>query len=204
MSKELHNWERGSTYETPEEGGRGLSETEWSAGYEEILGFDAKELEGKKVLDLGSGAKERLSKDLQDRGIGVDLVAVNPDLVDWFARTDIVRESHWEKKSVAAVGQALPFEGDTFDEVLALASVSWYTSPEDEGKQEAAKLWASEIVRVLKEGGKARIYPVSKGDEQNEHPFRDIFSGLGVQIEIEEWTPGQKRAIITKQVEFQD
>ncbi len=205
MSNKPYDWTHGSSYFGPEERGRGLKQTEGSEGYEETLGFKAEDLEGKKVLDLGSGPKERLSKDLQNRGITVDLVAINPDLGIWStARRDLIIEPYWEKKSIAAVGQALPFKTGTFDEVLALYSVSWYTSPEDDENEEAAKLWAKEIVRVLKKGGKARIFPVSKWPKRDEQRFRDIFTGLGVEITINELDSGLKRAIITKQVGIQE
>src|SRR3989344_1509936 len=56
--------------------------------YKELLGIPIEELEGKTVLDLGSGLTERFAKEMITKEVNV--VSVNPDLTLKFAR-DLIK-----------------------------------------------------------------------------------------------------------------
>ena len=55
------------------EGGRGLDE------YENILGFDRSEFQGKIVLDLGAGPELKFAKDLHEYDINATVTEFSPD-----------------------------------------------------------------------------------------------------------------------------
>jgi len=101
-------------------GGRDL------ADYKEFLGFDERHLAGKTVLDLGSGSQEKLTKDLKEAGVEANVISLNPDYSLKKYRRVINNQDDWQKKSVAAVAQALPFKDASFDVVLGLESVTMY------------------------------------------------------------------------------
>jgi ubiquinone/menaquinone biosynthesis C-methylase UbiE len=184
-------WEMGTTYEPPEEGGKSLED------YEKILGISKESLEGKMILDLGSGEMEKLSKDIKKEGIEAEVISLNPDYsIDPFLRKNTEKEDS-QKMSLAAIGQNLPFKDSTFDLILAMESVSRYSSPSK--NLEDAKFWANEIVRVLKNNGEARLWPIielnkkypNKEVDKNKKLISDEFvkyiQELGVKVRIESW-----------------
>lgn len=152
-SENWRKWERGSTFNTAaSESGQDLK------SYEETLGFNRKELQGLTVLDLGSGATEKFSRELKQAGIEVNVISLNPDYTQKHAR-DMAREkSDWQGKSVAAIAQELPFKNQSFDRVLGMNSVTLYSNPRQ--NSEATRRWLNEIVRVLKPGGEAKVGPI--------------------------------------------
>lgn len=153
MIKHEKDWVKGSTLSTAEaESSHGLLR------YETELGFNRKELEGKTVLDLGSGAVENFSRELKKSGIKSNVISLNPDYLFKEVREMAINKPDWQKKSVAAVAQELPFQDNSFDFVLALNSISLYANPRQ--NKEATRLWLNEIKRVLKSGGKAIISPL--------------------------------------------
>jgi ubiquinone/menaquinone biosynthesis C-methylase UbiE len=139
-------WFEGTTNMSVPKEGRGLEE------YEKSLGFRRDEIIGKVVLDLGSGPTERLSREMKEHNLGATVISLNPDYKDQDFRAPAVENSAWQKASVAALGQALPFADSSFDEVLALYSVSHYVDHMDDVLRE--------IYRVLKPDGVARIAPI--------------------------------------------
>ena len=54
-------------------GGRGI------ATYEKQLMFDRKDLEGKKILDLGAGPEVKFAKELGESGINAEVISLSPD-----------------------------------------------------------------------------------------------------------------------------
>lgn len=138
--------------------------------YEEYLGFKLEELKGMKVLDLGSGYHETFSKEAAKKG--VEVVSLNPMLKEEKFRKSVKEKNpihkfknlfssqKWQKRSVAALAEALPFKEDSFDKVLASFSVPYYTVRTEE---EYLKVF-SEALRVLKPGGEAIFYPLSEKD----------------------------------------
>jgi ubiquinone/menaquinone biosynthesis C-methylase UbiE len=174
-------WIEDTTKETRPIGGRSLGE------YEKFLGFQRDELSGKTVIDLGSGPTERFSRELKESGIDVNVISINPDYKSEKQRKEIVTNPEWQKKSVAAIGQELPFQDNSIDEVLGLYSVSWYADTEFEQV-------LPEVYRVLKPGGVARIGPfiaerLSKDFEKN---WKRILSETNLHMEEtdERWEEG--------------
>ena len=84
------------------------------------------------------------------------MISVSPDF-KWGISNTMQEEGFQENQTtqVAARVQALPFPDETFDCELALFSVPMYLPPIEE---EYVK-YLNEIVRTLKHGGTAYIYP---------------------------------------------
>ena len=171
----------GTTENTGSLEGRSLFE------YEQTLGFQKKDLSGKTVLDFGSGPTERLSRELKDNNIDANIISVNPDYKTKRYRDQVTTSPDWQKKSVAAVGQELPFLDNSFDEVLALYSVSSYV--DDRFDQVLL-----EIYRILKPGGTARIAPfmAERLSKNFEKTWKKILPGVNLRIEEcdEHWEEG--------------
>jgi len=148
---------KNSIEEGPEEG-RSLEK------YEEILGFKKEDLEGKVVLDLGSGPGARFAKDLERSGVRAEVVSLSPDYVDERHRKLLKitlserlkklvgLEEVNQKANIAATAENLPFKDESFDKILALFSVSSWSASR-------YKQWLPEIMRILKSGGDVRIGP---------------------------------------------
>ncbi len=142
--------------------------------YENELGFQAKELTGMKVLDLGSGYHETFSKEAAMKNI--EVFSLNPNLKRQEFRDSAKRNSpndsvpqkifnvikplHWQKKSVAGLGQELPFRNNSFDRVFANFSVPYYARKTE---NEYTKIF-TEAIRVLKPSGEAVFFPLSQND----------------------------------------
>jgi len=91
---------------------------------------------------------------------------------------------------VAAIGQELPFPNASFDRVLGLFSVTRYTRPEE--NKEAALRWAMEVVRVLRDGGEARLGPIYLDKQYTREVYTDIADEIqraGATFELEEFGP---------------
>lgn len=130
------------------EGGRGLSE------YENILGFDRSELQGKIVLDLGAGPEVKFAKDLRESNINATVTEFSPDFFYKEFR-EMANQSFASVNKVAGLGQSLPFKDNSFDVVIALHVLDHL---EILGKEVYLR-FINEIGRVLTKGGKAYIGP---------------------------------------------
>lgn len=121
--------------------------------HEELFGFKAEELEGKKVLNVGAGDTD-LEAELEERGIKPQLVA-NVDIgYSSKAKNILFRGLNAPQNAVAADMKELPFKEETFNKIFCLWSLSWLENNED-------KLCAlKEMLRVADDGGEINIYPV--------------------------------------------
>lgn len=137
----------------------------------------------KVVLDNGSG-NGGLSKECAARGIPTKIVSLNPSpKTDYtfgggrepekkhtkvLAKYDFpdidsenMQKAH-DKFAVAAIDQELPFRDEVFDVILDDRAFFYYARIDQEGppyskiKIEAFKQGVSELIRVLKKGGKLR------------------------------------------------
>lgn len=159
--------------------------------YEGYLGFKREDLKGKVVLDLGSGETELFSRDLKRAEIDADVIALNPDYSIKRFRKTVEKIPDWQRKSVAAIGQELPFNDGVFDRIFGLYSVTVFSDPHPQfGNPEAAKRWLAEIMRVLKPGGEARLAPISAFNEKEirEGKYGDLIEKLkeqGLEVKIE-------------------
>lgn len=114
--------------------------------YESELGFNRTELEGKCVLDLGSGLSNKLDTDIQAVGIHATVISLSPDLKDSKYR-EVIDE---KRLSVAGLGEQLPFRDECFDEILSMYSLAYYSEAN-------YKIWIPECLRVLKKNGILRV-----------------------------------------------
>jgi ubiquinone/menaquinone biosynthesis C-methylase UbiE len=176
-------WVKDTTQAMRKPGGRDL------ADYKEFLGFDERQLAGKTVLDLGSGSQEKLTRDLKEVGIEANVVSLNPDYSLKKYRRIINNQEDWQKKSVAAVAQSLPFKDGAFDIVLGLESITMYEDAAE--KPDSAKSWAMEVARVLKPGGEARLGEILgiKGETNNNawQELIKLLEDLGLEAKIEQF-----------------
>lgn len=174
--------------------------------YERILGFNRHELQNKTILDLGTSPSDRLAKDLKKEGVNATVIGLSPDLMNLIPN-EIQPPGHmrdeWNRLGVTGIAQAMPFRDASFDKVLGLYSVTWKAAD----YPEQVKAWVSEIGRVLKPGGDARVGP-SYSDRRT--AMGDDFANLkeyakiaGLDIEIQEQCIVLKRPQIVQNQEEQ-
>ena len=137
--------------------------------YESYLGLKREDLDGKDVLDLGSGETEKFSRELKEAGINANVIPLNPDASMERFRKKLEATPGYQGKTVAALAQKMPFKDESFDEILGLYSVTVHAAPAE--NMQVAKQWMSEIIRLLKPGGEARLAPVEPFAE-NEQAVR--------------------------------
>lgn len=163
--------------------------------YVELTGFPMEELKGKKVLDIGSSSTQKFAHEAAKHNITV--VSLSPDLrmenyrkilenyknnkgkMDQLRRK--TRGHKWKKLAVAAVAEHLPFQDNSFDAEVGLMSITnyWLTI-------EHYKEGFTEIIRTLKPGGKAYLYPITSEFYFSEdfHKMLDSFSdSANIRIE---------------------
>ena len=154
--------------------------------YKRELGFHEEALQGKLILDLGSGPNEPIANSKRLKELGGNVVSLSPDYKLPEYRDGAVRHPTWNNISVAGIGQELPFADNTFDRVWALTSVTFYGDPQD--VPDAEKYWGPEVCRVLKPGGEARLAPVLLTDEISSKLYKNLVESLrklGVMARIE-------------------
>lgn len=127
------------------DGGRDL------ATYEKQLMFDRKDLEGKKILDLGAGPEIKLTKELKKSGINAEVISLSPDFSEK-KYAGKVKTLFPDSKLVAGVGQTLPFSNESFDRIFAFHVDEHIT-------REMFFGFISEMARTLKDGGEAKLGP---------------------------------------------
>ena len=135
------------------------------ASYKEFLGLPIEDLRGKLVLDIGSGYSGRFAREAAKEGINV--IAFNPELKSGLAiqglnkkvLPGILDKVKVEKiNAVAGIAQEMPFKDNSFDAEVALFSVP-HCMPKYKSEY---KLMFDEILRTLKPGGQAFIFPMNE------------------------------------------
>jgi len=133
--------------------------------YCRYFNFTPEELKGKKILDIGSGKKETFSKEAAK--YGAEVVSISPELRRWYKRKRLkgwlISDSEWQRRSIAARAQKLPFKDNYFDIITAVYSIPHY-SPSHQDTYVSIQ----EMLRVLKKGGKVYIAPINDGKDINE------------------------------------
>lgn len=130
--------------------------------YLSFLGISLDNL-GQKVLDLGSGTNELFSREASKYDI--EVVSLNPALINpgmaEAARKTTTSGLESQGRSVAGIIEHLPFKDYSFDSVVSVVAIPFYL------KQDPSVLSESfqEIVRVLKNDGKAFMSPIPRKDK---------------------------------------
>ena len=136
-------------------GGRDLD------SYLRLLEIPLEDLKGKKILDLGSGKRLKLADDLKEKNIDAEVYSFSPIFAETPARATaaLVAEPDSYEKTVAGMGEALPYADESFDRVIALHVFEYV----DEAERRSA--FVLEVCRVLAPGGIAYIGPLHGGEE---------------------------------------
>lgn len=171
------NWKKGT-----------ITEFDWDSTlehYEHLLGFDRRSLEGKTILDLGTSPSDKLARDIRDAGIHATVISLSPDFQDESISNYPTLPKGWKGNRVAGIAQTLPFKNESFDMILGAYSVTWAAST----FPEQIKAWVSEIGRVLKPGGEARVGPnygpSSYSTGKNFEKMKEWARNFGLDIEID-------------------
>jgi ubiquinone/menaquinone biosynthesis C-methylase UbiE len=170
------SWEKDSIDKGPERG-RSLED------YERMLGFEREELRGKTILDLGAGPEGRLGQDIHmdwESKLDLKIISLSPDFAHKkyeFVESPIPGSEKQQslENPTAGLAEQLPFTDKSFDETLALYSVSQYA-------EENFKMWIPEICRTLKDNGIARIGPFIKNKHRQE--IEELIQNLGYRSEF--------------------
>ena len=135
--------------------------------YCNMFGFEPEDLAGKKILDVGSGRREKFSK--QAAEYGAEVFSISPTLAEKQSRREaqsiylIFRNPKWQRRSVAAQAQEIPFKDKSFDMVTALYSVPYYLerNAEDDDLESRDEYHQAlkEMTRVLADGGRLFMAP---------------------------------------------
>ncbi|MFZ2969975.1 MAG: class I SAM-dependent methyltransferase, partial [Minisyncoccia bacterium] len=120
---------------------------EVAAAYDFTLEEFRETLEGKKVLDIGSGRSE-LSREAEENNINTDIVSL-----------DVSRDALAESgtySGVAAMGEKMPFSDEKYDLVTAIYSIPYWAN-----SAKSAEDFMRESLRVAKKGGEIYITPIT-------------------------------------------
>src|SRR3989344_646111 len=133
--------------------------------YHDFLGFDIEGLAGKRILDVGGGSAIVA---IGAEKLGAEVITLDPRADPMMRPGSMLPEEmeHYEQslsddRLVCAAAQDLPYEDGSFDMVIAVMSVPIYL-PDIESERD---LVITEMARVLKPNGVARVYPVVRGGE---------------------------------------
>lgn len=150
--------------------------------YEQYLNFPTEKYFGGKVLDIGAGYGERFN--IEAASEGVEVISLNPELKREGAREmreEIMESKHADlAESIAGLAQELPFKNGTFDGVTSLCGVPRYLERSLAEYRQAF----SEIMRVLKPGGQAYIYPIDHEKVEGEDVI-ELVEGIDQVSEVE-------------------
>jgi SAM-dependent methyltransferase len=165
-------------------GGRDLVE------YEKQLMFNRNELKKKSVLDLGSGPEVKLAKELFDAGITTEVVSVSPDFSNeqYYNRA---KKAFPEAKIIAAFGENLPFNNNSFDVEFA------FHVYEHINIEQFFKI-VGEMARTLKPGGKAIFGPMV--NEFEWRPYDAILKNNELNNKLLEMNVVAEKEIIPEEI----
>lgn len=125
----------------------------------EDLGLSEDELQTKKILLVGPGVWRYLAREAKEKGFDAEFIdpiyrlrhgVMDPEIKD--------PETGWgvakDPRAIAGVAEMLPFSNESFDFVLAHASIPEYSTSTGNALKAL-----SEMIRVLKPQGNLRAYP---------------------------------------------
>lgn len=132
------------------------------AAYEALLNLTEQELENADILDLGAGVSEQFKHGLEEKKIKARVFSVNPMAGPETRKAKAVRSMSGKEKVIAAVAQDLPFKNKSFDLIISLAAIPLWLPATDIDFEKTF----FEIDRILKDGGKAKLFPVWSKEDQ--------------------------------------
>jgi ubiquinone/menaquinone biosynthesis C-methylase UbiE len=140
----------------------------------EKLDLSEAELRGKKILDIGSSRHAKFAREAESKDI--EVISLNPELaIEKVGLKRAIKETAEQKglPGVAALAQELPFPDNTFDLEVSLYGVPGYL-PKFVSEYQLA---FQEIIRTLKPGGEAKLFPISDKLAGTEE-FKSLLAGL--------------------------
>jgi len=158
--------------------------------YKDLLGADVRGLQGKTVLDAGSGCGAFVD-DCNNKG--VDVIGMDPHYMNIPLRKEKGKEiPKSTKNKMAGVCETLPFKDKVFDLVLSCYASFYYllNNYEDDVKVRriAAKLMFEEAFRVLKVGGQARIGEECCETEEDILFFKEVLTDISKTNPALDWS----------------
>lgn len=157
------------------------------------LEIQTDELEDKNgiILDLGAGAAQNLAKDIRELNLNVKVISVDPRL----ALTQAVElglpggSSQTRKRgkinpevgSLAAYSDNLPFKDNSFEDIYAFYSVPFYLE-----NQEEIQKTLTEMIRVTKNKGEIRAFPILKEQVSYVRSFLSQKEGIDYELKLKE------------------
>ena len=155
--------ERESIHRGPE-GGRNIER------YEQELDRDFNNLQGKRVLEIGSGSELRFANGLKAKGIEVEVISLSPAFADVAERERAL--AHGAGTILAGEAEHLPLPDTSVDAVISLHVAEHLT-------EEKFLALIRETVRVMRVGASADIAPVYDMEFYPNHIIPDLQEQLG-------------------------
>ena len=147
--------------------------------YLDDLGLSEADIKNKRVLDVGAGARTFASHCIRT-GINREIYSLKPRIGETYPEeekeiTAIIGEKEKKEidsKTVKAVMENMPFKDQSMDLVLAENAMPGFDSEKGEEMRSSVQNSFDEIIRVLKPGGEARLYPIYLNEcEQSRRPL---------------------------------
>lgn len=152
------------------------------------LGLSERDLRGKRVLDIGAGARLFASR-CHKKNIDADIYSLDIDVDDDWDRQ--IHEHVWsdevrrniDSRTVQADYRQLPFRTESFDLVVAHCSVPGGVK-DLEYYESGLENTLAEMCRVIKPGGEVRIYPIiGKRHGPDDQMFKESLERILKNIE---------------------
>lgn len=121
-----------------------------------FLHLALEDLKNKKILDLGSGKYQTFARQLKEKCKDVEIICFDISFASKTRRVDKQLSYQQQKQPLSLLAGEfidLPFKDDSFDYVLSLYSLNYLKN------FEACVAALSEILRVVKPGGRVHIFP---------------------------------------------
>jgi hypothetical protein len=143
-----------------------------------------------RILDLGSGLTQQFNTDMHSlcerEGIPEpEVFSLSPDVVSKRYRSKLIASSGFENRTVAGLGQMLPFLENVFRSIFAVGSLTNYAGFEGnvQATSEVVTIWMGELIRTLEPGGSAKLAGIY--DPETHDMYQEAFKPLGALATIE-------------------